>query len=220
MFSFHYIFFLSPPSLSLSPSLSHLLIICLSHTCFLSCTPSFSFMTHVCFFSGNLLPTPHLPPSLACNLNTVHSLVPARISHHRSLLHLLTLGSCLTSLCLFTCNPLFLISDLLSDWQISIILEDLHKSLPSHFLAEMTFLPICSVSDHIEHSRDTALIPIFSTDTAKEWGGPVTFEERCFNVLSTLQKCLFFPLVLITKGQRFILCSAPKWDAPCENCDM
>lgn len=130
----------------------------------LSCTPSFSFMTHVSFLGSNLLPSPRPPPpSLACNLSTVHSLVPPRIAHHRSLLHLLTPSERLTSLCLSTCDLLFLISDFLSDWQITITLEDLHKSLPSHFQAEMAFLPICTVSDHIEHPVHTALIPIFST---------------------------------------------------------
>lgn len=40
-------------------------------------------------------------------------------------------------------------------------------SLTSHFLTEMAFLPICTVSDHIEHSLHRELIPIFSTDTVK-----------------------------------------------------
>lgn len=45
--------------------------------------------------------------------------------------------------------------------------EGLHKPLPSHFLTEMAFLPICTVSDHTEHSLHRALIPISSTDTVK-----------------------------------------------------
>lgn len=96
----------------------------------------------------------------------------------------------LTSLCLFTCNPLFLIADFLCDWKISIILESLHKSLPSHFLAEMVFLLICTVSDHIEHSLHTALFPVSPTDTVQERGGSkfeskkVTFKICFFHVLS------------------------------------
>lgn len=103
---------------------------------------------------------------------------PARIAPHLRLLHLLTHSSRRTpySSCLLTCGPLFLISEFLPDWQISIILEDLHKSLPSHFLAEMAFLTICTVSDHTEHSMNAALIPIFPADRAKEeWGSLVTF---------------------------------------------
>lgn len=55
----------------------------------------------------------------------------------------LTLTSHLSSLVI--CFSLS--SDSLSDWQISVLLEELHKSLPSHFLLEMAFLPICTVSD-------------------------------------------------------------------------
>lgn len=102
----------------------------------------------------------------------------APIAPHLRLLHLLTHSSCHTpySSCLLTRGPLFLISEFLPDWQISIILEDLHKSLPSHFLAEMAFLTICTVSDHTEHSMNAALISIFSADRVKEeWGSLVTF---------------------------------------------
>lgn len=143
----------------------------------LSCTLSFSCMTHVCFFfSSNLLPTPHL----LCSLSEIWTwytrsfpslYLPPSLSpsppHPR--LSANTLLSCVSSPAI----RFFLISDFLSDWQISIISENLHKSLLSHFLAEMAFLPICTDSDHMEHPMHTALIPIFSTDTVKEgeWFG-------------------------------------------------
>lgn len=80
---------------------------------------------------------------------------------HRGLLHLLTLV-------LSNAVSPHLITELLPDWQISIILEDLHKSLPSHFLAQMAFVPICSDSDHTEAVVNAAVIPVISTDTTKE----------------------------------------------------
>lgn len=108
-------------------------------------------ITHSHSTSIALLQSEHSPPvSLSITLSFTSS--PSLLDKH------------LTSLCLSTYDPLFyLISDSLCDWQISIILEDLHKSLPSHFLAQMAF-----DSDHIEHHLHAALIPIFSTDTAKE----------------------------------------------------
>lgn len=181
MFSFHYIFLFPPLSHTLSHS--HPFSICLSHTSFLSLHTLLLF---------------HDPRVLFQQQSITHSTSSSSLallqSEHRTLslsspLVCLTitlsftsspspLGEHLTSLCLFTCDPLFLISDFLSDWQISIILEDLHKSLPSHFLAEMAFLPICTVSDHIEPSLHTALIPIFFTDTVKEEGCDFESEAR------------------------------------------
>lgn len=43
------------------------------------------------------------------------------------------------SRCLFSGDLLFLTSDFLPDWQITVILEGLYKPLPSHFLLEMEF---------------------------------------------------------------------------------
>lgn len=83
----------------------------------------------------------------------------------------------------------FLISDFLCDWKISIILEGLHKSLPSHFLAEMAFLLICTVSDHIEHPLHTALIPISVKWELNVW---LTSTEWLFHVA----KHVFFLLSL------------------------
>lgn len=123
-----------------------------------------------------------------------------------------------TSLCLFTCDPLFSLSQIPSDWQISTFLVDLHKSLPSHFLTEMASVPICSVSDHIEHPMHAALIPIFfffffHTYSKKEegafwvWVSLFTFKGWCFYVPPLLQKCVSFPLVVQVKGQNYSLLS-------------
>lgn len=145
---------------------------------FLSHLLSFSWPT--CTFSAAIYYLLHifLPHSPAVWARGAGFFPSPRIAPHLRLLHLLTHSSCQTpySSCLLTRGPLFLISEFLPDWQISIILEDLHKSLPSHFLAEMAFLTICTVSDHTEHSMNAALIPIFSTNGGKEeWGSLVTF---------------------------------------------
>ena len=43
-------------------------------------------------------------------------------------------------------------------------------SLTSHFLTEMAFLPICTVSDHIGHSLHIVLIVSSPPDTVEEEG--------------------------------------------------
>lgn len=196
-------FFFSPLSLT---------YICLSHPRFLPLSLSWP----TCAFSAAIYYLLHifLPHSPAIWTWGTHFFLPPCIPHHRCLLHLLTHSSWQTPY--FLVSPhlrprFFLISEFLPDWQISIILEDLHKSLPSHFLAEMAFLTICTVSDHTEHSANAALIPIFSADGVKEeWGSLVTFKGWCFHVLSFPQECVFFTLVLLVRGHWIILHSVVK----------
>lgn len=147
-------------------------------------SPTFFWVTFFLFHDPRVLfqqqSITYSTSSSLARLQSEHAAVfpSPRIAPHLRLLHLLTHSSCQTpySSCLLTRGLLFLISEFLPDWQISIILEDLHKSLPSHFLAEMAFLTICTVSDHTEHSMNAALIPIFSADRVKEeWGSLVTF---------------------------------------------
>lgn len=123
----------------------------------LSCSPLFYLSeSHFHAFSPALSLFPFNDPRvLLRNLNNARSLVPPSVSPSLSPSpprpHLLPVTL------LLTCYPLFLISDFLCDWKISIILESLHKSLPSHFLAEMAFLLICTVCDHMEHSLHTSM---------------------------------------------------------------
>lgn len=166
----------------------------------------------MCFFSSNLSPTPHHPP---CNLNT-RPRAPLYLSPSLSPS---PPGKRLTSLCLLTCTPLFLFLISPPNWQISIVLEDLHKPLTSHFLAEMAFLTICTVSDHTERPMNAALIPIFSTDSVRVRKCSQKKKKR------TVFSCPFFPflenafLTLVLLVERSLnyspLCSERCERSPC-----
>lgn len=130
MFYFHYIFVLHFYSPTFYLSESHLLF---------RRTPPFSFMNPVSF-SAAIYYLPHILLFFWPTIGTVScfTLYFTPFLPPSSLPFLLRVRR-RTSSSLFTCDLLFLISDSPSDWQISIILEGLHKSLPSHFPAEMAF---------------------------------------------------------------------------------
>lgn len=87
------------------------------------------------------------------------------------------------------------------DWQISIVLEDLHKPLTSHFLAEMAFLTICTVSDHTERPMNAALIPISSTDSARvRKCSQKKKKDGVFMSFFPFLEKAFLTLVLLVKG--------------------